>query len=100
MTIRDYIKRRVRWGFTIAFLSLFFLVLTSHMGFAGPGPNYLTFFGAFVLFGAILSLQYIRCPKCRARIGQNIAVPATFPLSGPVVKCCPYCGVSLNEHMS
>jgi hypothetical protein len=99
-TIRDYIKRRVRWGFGIGFVSWLFIALTSNMGFGGPRPGYLPVIGVFGFIGAILSFLFIRCLKCRARLGQTIAVPAAFSLSGPKVKYCPYCGVSLDEPMA
>jgi hypothetical protein len=99
MTIRDYIKRRVRWGFGLALASWLFVALTSNMGFGGPRPGYLPFIGVFGFIGAILLLLFIRCPRCRARFGQTIAVPASFRLFGPQVKYCPYCGVCLDEPM-
>jgi hypothetical protein len=80
MTIRDYIKRRVRWGFGIAFVSWLFVVLTSNMGFGGPRPGYLPFIGVFGFMGAIVSFLFIRCPKCHTRLGQTIAMPAAMRL--------------------
>jgi hypothetical protein len=100
VTIRDYIKRRVLWGFGIAFASWLIIALTSNMGFGGPRPGYLPFIGVFGFMGAILSFLFIRCPKCRARLGQTIAVPAAFRLSGPQVKYCPYCGVNVDDELS
>jgi hypothetical protein len=97
MTIRDYIKRRVRWGFGLALASWLFVAATSNMGFGRPTPGYLPIIGVFGFIGAILLFLFIRCPRCRARLGQTIAVPAAFRLSGPQVKYCPYCGVSLDE---
>ena len=54
----------------------------------------------FVMFGgAILALQRIvKCPKCKARLGQTIAMPVAFGWgSGPRVNFCPFCGVKLDE---
>jgi|SRR5277367_949327 hypothetical protein len=99
MTIRDYIKRRVRWGFGIAFASWLFVALTSNMGFGGPRPGFLPFIGVFGFMGAIVSFLFIRCPRCRARLGQTIAVPAALRLFGPQVKYCPFCAVSFDEPM-
>jgi hypothetical protein len=99
MTIRDYIKRRVRWGFGIAFASWLFVALTSNMGFWGRRPGYLPLIGVFGFMGAIVSFLYIRCPKCRARLGQAVAIPAAFRLFGPQVKYCPYCALNLDDPM-
>ena len=54
----------------------------------------------FALFGgAILALQtVVKCPKCKARLGQTIAMPLALSIrSGPKVNFCPFCGVSLDE---
>lgn len=99
MTIRDYIKRRVRWGFGIAIASWLFVVLTGNMGIFGPRAGYVPVIGVFGFMGAIISFMFIRCPKCRARLGQTIAMPATFRLFSPQVKYCPFCAVSLDEPM-
>jgi hypothetical protein len=96
-TIRDYIKRRVRWSFAIAILSWLFIPLT--MGASRHGaPAWLPFFGLLGFAGAILALQFfVRCPRCSARIGQTIgmAVGLSFG-SARRVNFCPYCGVSLD----
>jgi hypothetical protein len=99
MTIRDYIKRRVRWGFGIAIASWLFVALTSNMGFWGRRPGYLPLIGVFGFMGAIVSFLFIRCPKCRARLGQTIAMPAAMRVFGPQVKYCPYCAVNLDDPM-
>jgi len=51
--------------------------------------------------GAIVSFMFIRCPKCRARLGQTIAMQTAMRFSrwSPEVKYCPFCGVSLDEPM-
>jgi hypothetical protein len=101
MTIRDYIKRRVRWGFGIAFASWAFVAATSNMGFGGTRPGFLPFIGLFGFIGATLSFLFIRCRKCRARIGQTIAIPAAIRISrwSSEVKYCPYCAVNLDEQI-
>jgi hypothetical protein len=96
-TIRGYIKRRVRWGIGVAVASWLLVALTGNMGLGGPRPGWLPFVGVFGFMGAIVSFMFIRCPKCRTRIGQTIAMPAAFRLFGPQIKYCPYCAVSLDE---
>ena len=55
----------------------------------------------FALFGgAILVLQWIvKCPKCKARLAQTIAMQVAFSgwRSGPKVCFCPFCGVNLDQ---
>ncbi len=100
MTIRDYIKRRVRWGYGIGFVSWLFIAITGNMGFFGTKTGFaaiIPFIGVFGFSYAILSIMFIRCPKCRTRIGQSIAMYAAFRLYGPQVKYCPFCAVNLDD---
>ena len=99
MTIRDYIKRRARWGFGIAIAAWLVVAISGNMGFRFPGARFVAIGGAFGFMGAILSFLFIRCPKCRARLGQTIAMPTALRFSrwSPQVNYCPYCGVSLDE---
>jgi len=55
--------------------------------------------GAILFAGAILAMQWtLKCPKCKARVGQTIAMPLAFSWgAGPKINFCPYCGVSLDE---
>jgi len=55
--------------------------------------------GMILFGGAILALQRIvRCPTCKARLGQTIAMPLAFSRgSGPKINFCPYCGVNLDK---
>jgi hypothetical protein len=98
-TIRDYIKRRVRWGAGVAVVSWLFIAFTASTGALGPKPGLIPFIGFLGFAGALLSFMFIRCPKCRARLGQTIALPAAFRQFGPKVKYCPFCAVDLDEQM-
>jgi hypothetical protein len=54
----------------------------------------------FLLFaGSILAMRWtVKCPKCKAKLGQTIAMPLAFSWgTGPKINFCPYCGVNLNE---
>ena len=50
-------------------------------------------------FGALVAMQRgIKCPKCKAKLGQTIAMSLAFSWgSGPKVNFCPFCGVNLDE---
>jgi hypothetical protein len=50
--------------------------------------------GVVIFGGAILALQrFVRCPKCKARLGQTIAMPVAFSWgSGPRSTSAPFAG--------
>ena len=101
-TIRQHIKRRVRWCMAIAAGGwLMFPLATSLAGYLPEGiPQGAAPLAGMLLFvGAIFTMQRIvKCPKCKARLAQTIAMHVAFSWgSGPRVNFCPYCGVSLDE---
>jgi hypothetical protein len=97
-TIRDYIKRRVRWCLAVAVLGWLSITLTASL-WNGQGQSGVRVFGFLVFLGAIICLQwFVRCPKCEARIGRTIALPVGFSSgSGRKINFCPYCGIGLDE---
>ncbi len=104
MTIRDYIKRRVRWAMGIGIGSWVLLAIVGPLGAGGYrlAQSLLPVFavvGAIGFGGAFISIMFIRCPKCRASLGQSVAMPTAMRLSGRRINFCPYCGVSLDEQM-
>jgi hypothetical protein len=101
VTIRDYIKRRVRWRFGIAIASWLFVAVTGPTGLWGPRPGYLPFVGMIGFMAGFVSFLFIRCPKFCTRIGQTIAMPTAmrFTRWSPKVKYCPFCGVTLDKPM-
>lgn len=101
-TIRQFIKRRIYWCAAVAFAGWLMFPLGGIIAKKLPDglPTIALPAVGFVMFvGAILALQLIvRCPKCKARLGQTIAMPVAFSLgSGPKVNFCPFCGVNLDE---
>jgi hypothetical protein len=98
VTIREYIKRRVRWAL-IAFVGLF---IGSFFLDRKGDPTAVAAIGVIGTIGAMVaycSVVFLRCPKCRANIGTTIVVPTAFRLFGREVKYCPYCAVSLDSEM-
>jgi hypothetical protein len=99
-TIRDYIKRRVRWLFAVGALGWLSFPLSQLIG-RGPFGDALPALGMLVFVGAILALNWaIKCPRCRANLSRTIAMTVGLSwgwASGPTVKFCPYCGVNLDE---
>ena len=101
-TIRHYIKRRVWWCAAAAIGGWLLFALGGAVARDLPDgiPRAAIPIAGFLLFGgAILAMRRIvRCPKCKARLGQTIAMPVAFSWgSGPKVGFCPHCGVNLDE---
>jgi hypothetical protein len=99
-TIRDYIKRRVRWAGAIAIAGWLTIALSMGLGPRTEGHGSLspiTVLGFVAFIGAILSLQFgLKCPKCSRRIAQSIGFSVGLPWSGEPPNYCPYCGVNLD----
>jgi FtsH-binding integral membrane protein len=101
-TIRNYVKRRVWWCAACGFAGWLMFALGASLAKTLPdgAPRAAIPVLGFVLFGgAILALQRIvRCPKCKSKLGQTIAMPLAFSWgSGPKINFCPYCGVNVDE---
>jgi hypothetical protein len=101
-TIRDYIKRRVRWLFAMGVLGWLTFPLSAIVRHDQPGNKItaaLPALGMLVFIGAILALNWaIKCPRCRANLGRTIAMPLGLSWgSGPRINFCPYCGTNLDE---
>ena len=101
-TIRDYIRRRVWWcaAFAVGGWLMFPLGAAIAQRLPDGAARAAMPIVGFVMFGgAILALQRIvKSPKCKARLGQTIAMPVAFGWgSGPRVNFCPFCGVKLDE---
>ena len=100
-TMRDYIKRRVWWCAALAVGGWLMFPLGAAIAQSLPDAvrAAVPIVGFVIFGGAILALQrFVRCPKCKARLGQTIAMPVAFSWgSGPKVNFCPFCGVKLDE---
>jgi hypothetical protein len=88
MTIREYIKRRLRW-------TLLVVIICSLLAAA---PGIIGLLGTVGLVGACFSVLFIRCPNCRQDIGTHIGIPVAFYFTNGV-KNCPRCGMNLDEPM-
>jgi hypothetical protein len=101
-TIRAYLKGRIRWCLALAVGGWVLIALggglAEHLPAGVPRPA-IPLAGFVVFFGAIVAMQRsIKCPKCKAKLGQTIAMPLAFSWgSGPQVNFCPFCGVNLDE---
>ena len=78
-TIRAYIKRRVRWCLAIGIGGL--VVIATSIGARVDNPM-VSILGFLTFGGAILAMQWIKCPRCSVRLGQiavTLAVPGLKP---------------------
>jgi hypothetical protein len=101
-TIRRYLKRRVWWCAAVAVVGWLLFPLAALVEPLLPDSvpkAAIPAVGVILFAGAVLTMQWtVRCPKCKARLGQTIAMPLAFSWgSGPKVNFCPYCGVNLDE---
>jgi hypothetical protein len=93
-TIRDVIKRRVRWFYGAAAAG--FVLVMVGVGDKTPVPIELVAWA--LLFGGTFSAQWlVQCPRCSTRLGQLAATIGFNWTKRRTVRFCPYCGVSLDE---
>ena len=102
LSIRQYLKRRVRWCAGIALVGWLMFPLGAVIAKSlpeGAAQAAVPMAGFALFFGAILALQrLVKCPHCKARLGQTIAMPLALSWgSGPKIGFCPFCGVNLDE---
>jgi hypothetical protein len=104
-TIRDRFKRRRRLAGSLYMGGLLVLVLSmAWIGFDNPQPGLaliLPILGMAVFCVGLVLSGTAQCPRCRTTVSPWVSMyPAfRFPFSGPP-KCCPRCGVSLDEPAS
>jgi hypothetical protein len=101
MTIADYLTRRTRILFGVAFagwLGAGVGVAVLHDRIPKGDPPWPMMIG-FALFGiAWIFLMRLQCPRCEGRIfmiAGHLAQPTFFQRRR--ICFCPYCGVSLDE---
>jgi hypothetical protein len=95
-TIREHLGRRTVWVVG-AVLSGWLLLAT--MSFALGSHSRLG--SLLLLFGSLLVATsiFLRCPRCNGNLGVLIGNLGPLARFGRVVKCCPYCEVSLDEQI-
>lgn len=98
MTLRDYVRRRLRVGLAIAF-TVGVIAANLLNVFAGHLPYRALFVIAVVLGPFAVMYCTIRCPMCSARLPRAIANRIDWTLLSRKIQHCPYCGVNLDEPM-
>jgi uncharacterized membrane protein YjfL (UPF0719 family) len=87
MTIRQYIRRRVGWGFAAFFGA--FVVSSIVSALIGKGNVAI----AISLIAGLIGIT----GYFSSNISMTIAIPTAARLFGRKVQFCPYCAVSLDE---
>lgn len=93
-TIRDYIKWCVRWRMAIGIGG--WVVVAASVGTRVDSPI-VSILGFLAFAGAILAVQWIKCPRCATRLGQVAMLIGPFVQIRKPMNFCPYCGVNLDE---
>jgi hypothetical protein len=100
MTLRESIARSKRNGVIVTYLGLAWFLVWMALSGAQPPWAFVAFpgFTAF-LAGTWYLLFFLRCPRCRGRIGHTVSY-----MSGPFsvsrkIRFCPFCGVALDSEL-
>jgi hypothetical protein len=100
-TIRDVLKRRVRWCVAVAAAGLvvFIAVPMTALGQHGQPNAVIVMLGWGLFAAALVGLQWFaaKCPKCSQRMGQEIAMRVALAIRRKPPNYCPYCGVSFDD---
>ncbi len=99
-TIRERLKRRVRWCLVFVLGGFLFFMLTPAVHGTGRTTDVpvLPFVGVAMAFVGMLAMQWlIKCPKCESRLGQEMSFRLGFPVFRKPPNFCPFCGISLDE---
>jgi hypothetical protein len=93
-TLRDRIKRRVRWAAAASIAGGILLVAFAIVYHDDPKsfPNVILYIGVPLVLGGVLVIQTTRCRKC----GGNLRMHAGLPWIG-IPNFCPHCGTNLDE---
>jgi hypothetical protein len=98
VTIRDYIKRRVR-GDSAAFIAgaiLLAAFMSLYHDQPERFPNSVLYVGGILVLGSGLVIRTTKCPRCRGDLGNNALGIGLF--SGrSAANFCPHCGISFDE---
>jgi cytochrome c biogenesis protein CcdA len=103
-TIREHIRRRVRWmsaiyvvGFALLFAPMVFVLATGRFNEYRELSNRTKIAGVLVIVLGAALMTRIKCPKCDKPLGA-----VGMSLIGRrrnLVNFCPNCGLSLDEPM-
>jgi hypothetical protein len=101
-TIRDYIKRRVRWAMAAAVGAWLLVLLTGSIDTLPsmhtlPSMRAAAITGGLVFVGAVFFTRLIKCPKCSTGLGRAIVMRIGTPFGRTRINFCPFCGVRMDD---
>ncbi len=98
-TIRTYLRRRARWFLWTALGGVVLVSSTALFGVDKDQQAVVTI-GLLVAIASMGAMRWIKCPRCQAAVGNQIARPLALPeLFGQRPNFCLYCGVKLDDPM-
>ena len=98
MTIRDFLAARRRKLLILAFVAWLGFAFSGVLATENGMPWLTLLFFALFAAAVVLSMYWLKCPRCAGPIGMTNASFAGR--AGGVyrrIDFCPYCGVSLDE---
>lgn len=100
MTLRESIVRRKRMGAIVTHLGLAWFLAWMALSHAQPPWLFVAFPGfAVFLAGTWYLVFFLRCPRCRGRIGYTVSyMSSPFSVSRKI-RFCPFCGVALDSEL-
>src|SRR5262245_43504282 len=101
MTLRQAISRQQHIGATLTYGGVAWVTVVLGLSNADPPWAFLAIPGivAFIA-GTLYQLFFVRCPRCRGRLGQIIGPSAGLFSISSKVRFCPLCGVALDMEVA
>jgi hypothetical protein len=90
-TVRDYVKRRLRWFYAICGVGFALVLVPGAINDYGWPSKLLRLAGILLLVGGTLVMARLKCPKCSKPLGKF------FLWQRGTLDFCPNCGVRLDD---
>ncbi len=99
MTIDTFLRSKTRRNLLLGFFA-WLLFAGSIFISAEWGVRLLPLFLFVPFIGAVAAqMFFLRCPRCRGNLGQLLAQTMAPGRMKTHLICCPFCGISFDEHV-